>query len=184
MSYEVLSDFEFYSKVPTEVIEKYKDKIPPELLDIWLEYGFGTFAGGYIKIINPDDYMETLEESYFNAHVAIPIFVTGFADIITWEKDDDVCLVNYRKSKSPLYPFTFDDFLTDFNSSQEDDVAQLLDNLQYGEAVNLAGKLEYDECFGYVPLLALGGSEKVDNLHKMKIIPHIGLITELAGRIQ
>ena len=37
---------------------------------------------------------------------------------------------------------------------------------QYIEAVNKLGKLEQDECFGYVPLLGLGGSEKIQNLKK------------------
>ena len=35
MSFEALSDFKFHSKVSEETIEKYKDSIPPELL----EYG-------------------------------------------------------------------------------------------------------------------------------------------------
>lgn len=46
------------------------------------------------------------------------------------------------------------------------------------------GVLKYDECFGYVPLLALGGSEKVENLKKVKIKEHIKLITQMVGKIQ
>ena len=119
MIYEVLKDFEFHSKVPDAVIEKYKDKIPPELLEIWQEYGFGSFADGYIKIINPDDYVEILKESYFNAQEAIPIFATGFADVITWEEHMYIAMVKYRNLKAPLYPFPINDFLTDY-CTQED----------------------------------------------------------------
>ena len=54
---------------------------------------------------------------------------------------------------------------------------------QYIEAVNKLDKLEQDECFGYVPLLGLGGSEKVQNLNKVKIIEHIELISQLVGKI-
>ena len=54
---------------------------------------------------------------------------------------------------------------------------------QYIEAVNKLGKLEQDECFGYVPLLGLGGSEKVQNLKKVKIREHIELISQLVGKI-
>ena len=181
MSYEVLNDFEFYSKVPEEIIEKYREKIPPELLEIWQEYGFGTFANGYMKIINPDDYVEILEESYFAHDVAIPIFATGFADVITWEENQYVGIVEHRKSDVSIYPFEFDDFLVDYSTPR---TIKFLDNKQYSKAVSTHGKLEYDECFGYVPLLAFGGSEKVETLQKMKIIPHIGLITEVAGRIE
>lgn len=53
----------------------------------------------------------------------------------------------------------------------------------YEKAVDKYGTLNYDECFGYVPILALGGKESVNNLKKVKIREHIALITELAGGI-
>ena len=37
---------------------------------------------------------------------------------------------------------------------------------QYYKAVNEHGNLLYIECFGYMPLLALGGDEDTDNLKK------------------
>jgi hypothetical protein len=43
------------------------------------------------------------------------------------------------------------------------------------------GSLAYDECFGYVPLLGLGGFERVKNLQKVKIKEQLMLITELLG---
>lgn len=51
------------------------------------------------------------------------------------------------------------------------------------EAVDKWGKVEADECFGYVPLLGLGGKESVDNLKKVKIREHIELITQMVGKI-
>ncbi|WP_296585518.1 T6SS immunity protein Tdi1 domain-containing protein [Ruminococcus sp.] len=54
---------------------------------------------------------------------------------------------------------------------------------KYNAAVKKYGKLEYDECFGYVPLLGLGGKESVNNLKKVKIKEHIALITEMVGEI-
>jgi hypothetical protein len=54
---------------------------------------------------------------------------------------------------------------------------------QYDEAVEKYGELEYDECFGYVPLLALGGNESVNNLKKVKMKEHIALIYNMVGEI-
>ncbi len=54
---------------------------------------------------------------------------------------------------------------------------------QYMEAEKKLGKLKHDECFGYVPLLGLGGSEKVQNLKKVKIKEHIELISQMVGKI-
>ncbi|PTN42546.1 hypothetical protein DAY12_27810, partial [Bacillus thuringiensis] len=52
------------------------------------------------------------------------------------------------------------------------------------QALNKYGKLEIDECFGYTPLLALGGPEKVENLQKVKLIEHVYLITQFMGPIE
>ena len=180
MKYEALKDFELHSKVPTEVIEKYKDKIPPELLEIWQEYGFGTFANGYMKIINPDEYMDVLERSYFASDYSIPLFATGLADIVTLQKGEYIGLVKYRRGEAPLHLYDFVDFIEDL---EDPETIEFLDNEQYERAVQLHGSLAYDECFGYVPLLALGGSELPEKLCKVAIIPHIDLITELDGEL-
>lgn len=71
-----------------------------------------------------------------------------------------------------------DKILKDFKK-----ISNVNDELINNEAVEKYGHLEYDECFGYVPLLALGGKESVDNLKKVKIHEHIVLITEIAGKI-
>ena len=73
MRFERLNDFVYFSEVEENCIRKYSEKIPTELLEIWKEYGFGAFFGGYLKVINPDDYMDLLKESYFRSDVAIPI---------------------------------------------------------------------------------------------------------------
>lgn len=52
MKYKVLEDFENYEEVEQDVINLYRNKIPKKLLDIWKEYGFGSFMDNYIKINN------------------------------------------------------------------------------------------------------------------------------------
>lgn len=46
------------------------------------------------------------------------------------------------------------------------------------------GELEFDECFGYVPLLGLGGNEDINNIDKVKIKVQIELISQLVGNIE
>jgi len=193
MNFKCLGDFKFYENVPEEVIKKYEGRVPNELLEIWKKYGFGTFANGYMKIINPDDYMQVLEESYFASDIAIPIFATGLADIIVWQKEKYVCLIKYRKHQAPIYLSNFNNFIGNyignFNTPEtieyfDKKTIEFLDHSQYETAVKLLGELEYDECFGYVPLLALGGAEKPESLAKGKIKQHIQIITHLVGRME
>ena len=42
----------------------------------------------------------------------------------------------------------------------------------------------FDECFGYVPLLALGGPETADHLEKVKLREHIALISQFTGLLE
>ena len=43
--------------------------------------------------------------------------------------------------------------------------------------------LDYSQCFGFVPLLALVGFKDVKHLNRVKIYEHILLIAQLAGNI-
>jgi len=182
MSIGIFKDFVLGTQVSSEVIEKYKDHIPAELLEVWKNYGFGTFLGGYLKVINPDEYLDILNDSYYAANVSIPIFTTGFGDIIVWKDSKYVSLVKYRKKQIETLSSGFKFFFSDLEEDPE--FVKQLDNGLYSDAVSVHGALEYDECYGFIPLLVIGGNESVDNLQKVKIIPHIDLITQTVGRIE
>lgn len=177
----MINDFKKVKEVENELIKKYKGKLPDEILDIWREYGFGTFYNDYLKIIDPEEYQELLENSYFLGDVSIPIMVTAFGDLITWEKNKYVGIVKYRYGVNDVIEAGFDFFIDDVQFGLLDE--KHLSIKQYNDAIKKIGELEYDECFGYVPLLALGGKESVDNLKKVKIREHIALITEMVGEI-
>ncbi|MDY4669113.1 MAG: DUF1851 domain-containing protein [Oliverpabstia sp.] len=54
----------------------------------------------------------------------------------------------------------------------------------YQEAVQKFGELKEEECFGFVPLLALGGKENVEHLQKVNVKVQIELITKFIGKIE
>ncbi len=136
---------------------------------------------GYLKIINPDEYVELLNSSYFRANVAVPIMATAFGDIITWEKQHFVAIVKYRYGKSEIMISGLELFLTLLKDSGF--TKRFFTQALYAEAVNAYGKLAYDECFGYAPLLALGGKESVENIKKVKMKEHIAVIADMAGGV-
>lgn len=182
MKCSIFEEYKTKDKVEDEILNKYKEKLPEELIDIWEKYGFGCILNGNLKIVNPDEYQWTIDMSYFRANVAIPIMVTGFGDIITWEKNEYVSIIKYKNGSFDIIIKRFRHF---FNCLEDDYfLDEYLELNKYNEAVKMHGNLEYDECFGYVPLLGLGGSEKVENLRKVKIREHIELITQLVGKIE
>nr|WP_304214434.1 T6SS immunity protein Tdi1 domain-containing protein [Fredinandcohnia onubensis] len=178
----ILSDFIIHKAVGKEMILKYTNILPEELIEIWKKYGFGTFANGYLKIINPDDYVDIIERSYLRHKQAIPIFTTAMGDIIVWEKNEYINLLNYRKNHVHVVSSGFEFFFDDVQDNEF-----MNDELMwqpYPEAISKYGVPTYDECFAYTPLLGLGGAEKVENLKNVKLREHILLIAEFMGPVE
>ena len=46
------------------------------------------------------------------------------------------------------------------------------------------GTPDYDECFGYSLLLAMGGSEDIENIKIVKTIPYIDICTQTIGEFE
>ena len=176
------ADFKLHQAADSAVIEKYTNVLPNALINIWKEYGFGTFAKGFLKTINPDEYQELLNETYMSDSNPIPIFATALGDIIVFREDFDVFIVYYRRGKDCIVysAETFFNVLTNTNTYKN-----ALFWGDYIEAVAEYGTIpEYDECYGFVPLLGLGGKRKVENMQIVKIKEHIMLIKEMVGVIQ
>ncbi|MBC2364604.1 T6SS immunity protein Tdi1 domain-containing protein [Listeria booriae] len=168
-------------KMPEDTMKEYENLVPQKVISIWNEYGVGSTLDGYLKVINPKKFNDILEESYVRYESAIPLFTTAMGDIIVWEKNKYLNLLNFRRGTVEVIESGFEFFLEDIED--EDFLVEELDWTPYREAQKKLGTPAYDECFGYVPILALGGAEKVENLQKVKLKEHILLISALAGAI-
>ena len=168
---KIFSDFKLTCKASDEIVKKYEGALPSELLDVWKEYGFGTILDGYLKIVNPDEYREILDMAYDGEEVAIPVFVTAFGDVFVVEEGEYIIVVKIKNGTIEGIPCGFEFFWGDLEDG-------------YKKAVAKLGELGFDECFGYTPLLGLGGKEKIENLEKVNIKSYIELITQMVGRIE
>ena len=179
---ETFKDFKLERQVDKKLIDKYKDQLPLDIINIWEKFGYGSFKNGYLKFINPDEFIEILKMCYFAAEKAIPIMITVFGDIITWEEGSYMMLINVKERDihclAKGMKYIWEDLSDDYF------VNKYFELKQYEKAVAKHGELAYDECFGYTPLLAMGGSKKIANLKKVKIREHIELITAMLGRIE
>ena len=172
---------------PTEeLVARYEDLVPPEIIEVWQQYGFGTLRDGYLKIVNPDDFAELLTGTYqltSTASTAPPVvlFATAMCDLLIWE-DGFLTRIDYRHGQTEAIGrnlnLFFKNHADDFNPRE-----RLLWE-PYPAARARLGEPAFDECFGYVPLLALGGPETVENLQKVKLREHLALVTEFTGVLE
>ncbi|MDE6658218.1 MAG: DUF1851 domain-containing protein [Oscillospiraceae bacterium] len=181
MEHEILKDFVTVKNVDLNLISRYEKILPEGILSLWKEKGFGTFYGGYLKTINPDEYKSLIESSYFMGDVSIPIFATAFGDILTWEENRYVGILKYRFGENDIISDGFKYFYDIISDNECASDYFTID--KYNMAIKKYGELEYNECFGYVPLLALGGQDSINNLKKVKMREHINLMIELIGEI-
>ncbi|WP_071460592.1 GAD-like domain-containing protein [Bacillus massilinigeriensis] len=151
----LFEDFKKISEVEESTINKYKGLLPEELIETWKTYGYGTCMNGYLKTINPDDFSPLVKESYLRSEGTIPIFTTSMGDIILFEKDKNqesyVVLINYRKGKTKVVASKYSLFLRFLEEEAFKNKA--LDWSPYLEAREKYKEPEYDECFGYTPLV-------------------------------
>ncbi|MCX7569206.1 DUF1851 domain-containing protein [Tumebacillus sp. DT12] len=178
----MLQDFALHQRAPASVIETYTGKIPDEMIAILQQFGFGSVLQGYLKIVHPDRWQELLSDVYVRHQDAIPLFATAMGDLIVWEKGRYLNLLNFRKGHVSVLASGFDFFLDDL--MDDDFLREEVDGAPYPQAIERYGLPTFDECFGYVPLLGLGGAEQVENLKKVKLIEHIYLITQFMGAME
>lgn len=90
-------------------------------------------------------------------------------------------IVEYRYGTSKIMISNFDLFMVLLN---DDSFTKKFFRFDfYNKLTKEQGSLENDECFGYVPLLVLGGTEKIENIKKVKLKEHILLMSEALGMI-
>lgn len=175
---KLFEDFILEQRVPEEIIQKYEGVIPDEMMEVWKEYGFGMTADGYLRVINPDEYYEVLIDIYeYVNNEIVPVFITGMADILAYNNNGYLLYVNVRHQTSAIISKKFE--LTMKRMKTDDFRHFVLSWEPYKEAVERYGTPNYQECFGYEPLLSLGGGESVDNLRKLNLKVHLDIISQM-----
>lgn len=179
------------AEAPKNTIEKYKHIIPEELLYIWENMGFGIYENGFLQIVNPDEYEFALE---YIDKLLEPRFIwgiTALGDLLCWEgnigwtispEEGNRCFrVDIHKCERNI----IDDMEGTLNVfiGLEFFLEDMFGAKNYLKYKDKLPKLNYGECYGYVPALALGGSKSVKNLKVVDAKAYIHLIGQAVGKI-
>ena len=172
-------------------LAKYANTAPKELITLWQEVGLGIFSNGLFRIVSPDDYQDFVDtyiedkEKYFE--YLLPFMTTAFGDIFVWVKDifqnrEYVIFINVRSGDWDIVTSRMDLLFSLYIASE----GSLKRNFElivsdFHKLVERLGLPAKDECYGYVPALALGGSKSLDNIQVVKMLPYIDMIAQMIG---
>ena len=178
----IFNDFKQEGQFDDETKRKILGIFPKEISDILIKYGYGCFLNGYLRIVNPFDYQEVIADTYFDAENSLPFLITAFGDVIVYKKDGYIGMIKYKNNDCSIIGRKFTLFLRFL----EDEGFRKMhfDISLYNEAIDKYGVLKYEECFGFTPLLPLGGKKDVNHIDKVNTKVHIELITQLIGKIE
>ena len=191
-NYQALDDFEKVGDVSPETIKKYEDILPPEWIEFWKEYGYGSYMNGYFRVINPEEYEDFYIESVslFGKEVAVPVIVTAFGDIIAFmihpqftDQGWSVKCAYYRYMRFNIF-FPEVEYLWESPCDPEGCMPEEeFTFIKYSEAIDALGKVEYDQCFGYDPILTLRSKEKLKDLRIVDTKDYLRAVYEQNGRV-
>ncbi|WP_203136977.1 GAD-like domain-containing protein [Microbacterium sp. JZ31] len=181
-----IADFVPHSSVPPETTAEYRGRVPDELVEIWEQYGYGTFAEGFLRVVDPKQFEAELADCIGKTQgdgIAIPIMVTGLGDLITWEPGLGLVAILYRAGRVAGLGTKLKTFLTLVKAGGAAHLSRTLEWDVFPQAVAVQGEPAYEESFIFVPLLSLGGQVRAENLHRRETIPAIRMMVETQGVI-
>ena len=182
--------------VSTDICEAYRNRVPASLLDFWTEYGSGLWLDGKFQLVRPDRYQGLVNlilqgDSDFPSNEAVLIGYTAFGQLLVWNNKnyflqlDLVRQYAYTDHTDTTHPVLDADralpsFLNSLDSNAYDffeatDAAKPL----FARAVKKCGKLEYGECYGFVPAVGLGGRGVLEAVQRVRALEHFAILAQL-----
>lgn len=175
--------------VPDTTIERYRGRLPDQLLAYWTEYGWCGYADGLFWTVNPQDYEPVVQawisDTQFVEMDSFHVIGRGaFGKLHLWGEvtgyslsisaPGAYCLPRKSRFVGEKLNFGVRVFFSSLGRSEHD-----FDGL-FAPAIKKLGQLQYDEMYGFVPALALGGPATVNQLQKVKAVEHLVFLAQLA----
>jgi hypothetical protein len=170
-----------FSTSTKNLLEKYKDRLPDYVLDIWKNYGLCSYSDGFIFLTSPEPFNKILE-IYFGKNHSYTVFChTSFGDLLIWDTQSPSVISLDVHSGQGVRMVADGDIDAFFTFGINNDRFYKIHRYDlHLKAVEKFGQLEPDQVFAFVPALALGGSEKLENIKVSQLREYLAIIAELA----
>ena len=127
-------------------------------------YGFGNYGDGIIKLIDPEDYMDSFykwlgKEDYSR----IPFMMTGFGDLFYFRNlgngEYDISFLDIHYRNISVAAYTVEEFVEYLIDSEIEE--KILRRKLFDESKDKFGVLPLNEIYFFAPALVTGGTEEI-----------------------
>lgn len=164
-------------KVSAASRAKYAGKLPDELLAEWEQFGWCAYSDGLLWTVNPDDYEDILPDWLDDADGAYVFLRTAFGGMYYWNGSEASYIDVLFGGVWPLFPtleMNLDEMLCD--DTYLDDVVR---RREFEQALPRLKPPAWNECYSFVPAIALGGAIDANNLERAKLREHLAILSQV-----
>lgn len=184
-------------EVPREALEKWRGRLPEQLLTYWQREGWSCYRDGLFWTVDPSDYEEIVNEwlagSPFPKLDTSYVFArSAFGDLyLCGERSGSNMMINCAmngiiatskgleaKSASERDGSIRAFFLT--SEPGDYDKKDASRSPMFARALAKLGPLSEEEMYGFEPALVAGGTNDVSHLRKVKLDQHLTILRQLA----
>lgn len=172
--------FDPVAPISDETVARFAGLVPVEVADAWRRYGAGLIgADGFFRFVDPARAAEMLEGVLVLPEGATVLFTTALGDLVLHVNGLYLVVKARWGAIDVIEGIGFDALVAGIENPAERDA--VWEWQPYPAARDRDGVPGFEECFGFVPLLALGGPNTADHLALGGLWEHLALIIQLAG---
>lgn len=175
--------------VPPSTIDRYRGKLPDQLLTYWETYGWCGYAEGAFWTVNPQEYESVVGEwlkgrKLGGGDVYHVIARSAFGTLYLWGEQSGYSLKissvdAYYIRRVPIstgdqFDFGVRCFFSGLTVKSND-----YENL-FDVAKNKLGRLHEGEIYGFTPALALGGQSTLARIEKVNAVEHLTFLSQVS----
>lgn len=151
------------------------------LYDLWEICGLSSFNKGLFSFVNPIEYTPVAQKFNTVTQEALVFAKTCMGGLFILDylpNGKTILYLNVHKNEIKVVSTDFDVFI-----GHSINIEPFWTKDCYGKfelkVIDKFGPLEYDECYAFEPALALGGSESIKNIKKVKVKEHLEILAQL-----
>ncbi len=167
-------------KCSTTNYEKFKSVLPIEILELWNTFGFSGISNGLFTLTNPDDYKYFKNEwESVNNVLALKdqeeylVGRSAFGDLLFYVIKENgkqyFSMLNVLYNKYEVISTSRINKFFERSLNDKTFVEFYFSENLFNECLQKLGPLEFDECYGFVPLPVLGGDKSLEYAQKVKM---------------